>query len=129
MHDVDFFPSSADGSATNSAIEKWHLGVAAGLKANNLDVGIAKNYKNWMGEVGCVDVEERIFYWPTNTWPKDPHLKRIGLLFREDLLQAVGGVKTPLMAGLGMTLEEVNAFGEEAKKDIVDKRIHAYYVM
>ena len=40
-----------------------------------------KEYKGWMEEIGFVDVQEKPLRWPVNTWPKDPHLKKLGLCF------------------------------------------------
>lgn len=37
-----------------------------------------ESVKAHMIGAGFVDVEVRDFCWPTNAWPKDPELKRIG---------------------------------------------------
>ena len=38
----------------------------------------AANYKQWLEEAGFEDVQQFIFKWPINTWPKDPRMKEIG---------------------------------------------------
>jgi hypothetical protein len=35
-------------------------------------------YKKWMEDAGFVDIEEKVYKRPSNTWPRDPHLKEIG---------------------------------------------------
>jgi hypothetical protein len=44
-----------------------------------LDWYKAAKYKAWLEEAGFVDVQEMHFAWPINTWPKNPHLKRLGI--------------------------------------------------
>ncbi len=63
------------------------------------------------------------------TWPKDPHMKKIGLWFQEDLLGLVNNFQLPFIKALGWTLEELKKFQVEVKKDVHDRRIHAYQVM
>lgn len=39
----------------------------------------ATYYKQQMIDAGFVDVIEKKYIWPSNQWPKDKHLKEIGM--------------------------------------------------
>jgi hypothetical protein len=98
MQDGDFPARSDDDSLPNSNLGKWHSDIIAGYIAMGRgDLGIVKHYKRWMEEVGFVNVEEKIFFWPVNTWPRDPHLKKLGYWYGQDLLGLVSGLKAPLV--------------------------------
>jgi hypothetical protein len=80
-------------------VEKWYNHVMEGSTKLGLDFCGVKNYKKRMEEAGFVNVEEKLFVWPINTWPKDPHLKSLGFWWNHDLLNLVEGLKPPLMRG------------------------------
>jgi hypothetical protein len=82
-----------------------------------------------MEEVGFVEVEEKCFVWPINTWPRDGHLKRLGKWYGKDLGELVKGLKAPLIKELGWSLEEVEKFHVDVLKDVDDRNIHAYHIM
>jgi hypothetical protein len=65
----------------------------------------------------------------SQTWPKNSHLKKLGFWFQHDLLELINGFKQPFIRGLGWTLEEVEKFQVEVKKNVIDRNIHAYQVM
>lgn len=130
MQDADFPGKANDDSLNNTNLGKWYTYLMEVFgKLLGRTVEIAKNYKGWMEEVGFVNVEEKIFFWPTNTWPRDPHLKKLGFWYGKDFPELVTSMKPPLMKGLGWTLEEVDAFLELVRKDIADRNVHAYHVM
>jgi hypothetical protein len=98
MQDGDFPARSDDDSLPNSNLGKWYSNIIAGLLAlGRNDMGIVKHYKRWMEEVGFVNVEEKIFFWPVNTWPRNPHLKKLGFWYGQDLLELVTTLKGPLV--------------------------------
>lgn len=63
------------------------------------------------------------------TWPRDPHLKKLGFWYKHDLLEVVEGFKPPFLRGLGWTLDQLTVFQGEVKKDLMDRKIHAYQIM
>lgn len=129
MQDGDWPARCTDGTLDNTALDKWYSGVQAGFAAMGRDAGIVKRYKDWMGEVGFVEIEEKLFYWPINTWCKEPHLKRLGVWFRHDLLELVDTLTPSVFKKSGMTVDEVREFQEEVKRDVSDRKIHAYHIM
>lgn len=37
-----------------------------------------KFYKEQLAEAGFTNIEEKIYKWPSNPWPKDPKYKELG---------------------------------------------------
>jgi SAM-dependent methyltransferase len=129
MQDIDFPARGADDSFTGTTLEKWYNNILAGAAAMGRDLGIVKHYKHWMEEVGFVNVQEKIYRWPVNTWPRDPHLKKLGFWYQHDLLELITGLRPPLTRGLGWSVEEIEVFLVDVRKDVKNRDIHAYHIM
>ena len=81
FHDVDPGFYSDDGTIPkNSSAAQWSDLFYEGCKKINHRIPEVAEYKTLMEEAGFVDVQARILKRPTNTWPKDKKLKRIGLV-------------------------------------------------
>lgn len=88
---------------------------------------VAVNLKSWFEEVGFVDVQERLYKLPMNTWPKDEEFKELG---RYQFAQYMDALK-PYALGLlvevlGWTLEETEVFLIGVRQDIGNRRYHGY---
>jgi len=88
-------------------VEKWYNHVIEGGANLGRDLCMAKNYKKWIEDAGFVNVEEKLFIWPINTWPKDAHLKKLGFWWNHDLIDLVEGLKPPFMRGCKFLLREL----------------------
>lgn len=82
-----------------------------------------------MEEIGFVDVQEKLLKWPVNTWPKDPHLKKLGLWFQHDLLEGLNSTRAVLTRTLGWSDERVEAFLVHVGNDLRNIKVHAYKTM
>jgi len=86
-----------------------------------------RQYVEWMEEIGFEDVVERTFYWPTNPWPKDKHLKLIAVYVQENLSQVTKAVSFRMMSQYkGWSQERVDKFLVDVGRDIFDPKLHAY---
>lgn len=68
-----------DDSWNGTELQRWTNLTLEGAAKMGLDWYKAAKYKAWLEEAGFVDVQEMHFAWPINTWPKNPHLKRLGI--------------------------------------------------
>ncbi|KXH44122.1 hypothetical protein CSIM01_04426 [Colletotrichum simmondsii] len=83
-----------------------------------------------MVEVGFEDVECRRYKWPTNPWPKDPKYKELGAWNYENMAPHWEAfIMAPLTRALDWTREEVLVLAMEARKDLGDRNIHAYFTI
>jgi hypothetical protein len=63
------------------------------------------------------------------TWPKEPHMKRLGYWGALDLIELITNLKVPLTRGRGWSPEEVEKAQIQAKKDFWKRRIHSYFFL
>jgi ubiquinone/menaquinone biosynthesis C-methylase UbiE len=69
---------------------------------------VARHLKDWYEDAGFVDVQERVFWGPIGTWPKDHDLKALGRWWQENLLMGLQGFSLGYFSRvLRWTAEEV----------------------
>jgi hypothetical protein len=130
MQDMYLKPHSADGTVNNTALSRWNEKLIEGAARIGRNWHCVPHYADWMREAGFVDVVERVYYWPGNTWPKGKKQKVLGSLALMDSLEAVEAVSMAVLTrGLGMSAIEVADMLVDVKRDLQDKRIHSYYPM
>jgi hypothetical protein len=119
-----------DSFLESSPLFQWSIAVNEGFKAAGRELTMGPKLKDWMTQAGFTQVTEMTYKWPINDWPKDKTYKTIGLWSRENtlgLLQAVA--MAPLTRFLGWSMQEVEVLLAGARKDLADRRIHAYWNM
>ncbi|CCF45655.1 methyltransferase [Colletotrichum higginsianum] len=131
LNEGDAVPLSDDGTLTEDsslmkAVRLWCEALAA-LGSPFEDVG---RLVGVMKDVGFEDVHINCFKWPTNPWAKDHRHKELGIWNYENLSPNLEGFfMAPLTRGLDWTREEVLLLAMEARKDLGNRNIHAYYKM
>ncbi|KAK4186210.1 secondary metabolism regulator LAE1 [Podospora australis] len=104
------------------------LGEAA-AKANHAFVDL-DSLKGLLQEAGFVNVVEARYKWPSNSWPKDPKYKEIGMWNNENICNGIEGfLMAALTRALGWKKDEVDVLAAKARKDVCDRNIHAYWPM
>ena len=87
-----------------------------------------RRYKEWFEDAGFETVTEHRLKVPTNSWPKDPRLKIVGVFERENLLQGLDVICSRVFQkGLGWSRDEVLVLVAKMKKDIKNTKYHGYY--
>ena len=71
-------------------LEWAKLGDKAAMEADR-PLRIANRMKKWYEAEGFVDVQERVFKLPMNTWPRDKHLKTLGSMAEDNWLAGLQG--------------------------------------
>lgn len=81
MHDIDpGFYSDDNTIPEDSSAAQWSDLFYEGCQKINHRIPSLSEYKTLMEEAGFVDIQVQVLRRPTNTWPKDKNLKRIGLV-------------------------------------------------
>jgi len=117
---------SADGTLDNTTLLEWCNKTLEGSSKVGRTWADPKKYKSIMEDVGFVEVTERRFKWPLNTWPKDPKLKELGMWVREDMAEILPAVKKVFTAGLGWSSDDADSFIARAKVDLMNRDIHGW---
>ncbi|KAK1704706.1 methyltransferase domain-containing protein [Colletotrichum lupini] len=129
LNDIDAIPLSDDGTLTEECTLKksfslWSEAIAIlgspFEKFNRLEGVLA--------EVGFEDVRVERFKWPTNSWPKDPKFRELGIWNHENIAPHLEGMfMAGITRGLEWTEQEVHELAVKARRDFDDTSIHAYF--
>ncbi|RDW58896.1 S-adenosyl-L-methionine-dependent methyltransferase-3 [Coleophoma cylindrospora] len=112
---------------SGSALKKWGDCILEASIKGGRPINSPKSYKSLLQTAGFTDVVEKIYKWPTNTWPKDKDLKTIGLWQHENATSGLHAFSMALFTRfLGWSREEVENFCADVQKDLRDTKIHAY---
>ncbi|KAF4472630.1 hypothetical protein FALBO_469 [Fusarium albosuccineum] len=129
LQELDIFAKSDDGSLTaEHALSKWltlihGASVQLGRPYQDID-----GLKSRMAEAGFTDIVETIFKWPMNTWPQDHKYKELGAWQKENMNLGLESFSMALLTRAhDWTKEQVDALLDEVRKDLINKRIHAYW--
>ncbi|KAL2214479.1 S-adenosyl-L-methionine-dependent methyltransferase [Sarocladium strictum] len=115
------------------AMHKWAVLLEEGFAANGHSMRTALSYKEWLTDAGFVDVTVVKEKWPTNSWPKDPKYKQVGMWTYENGVAALQALSLAIFTrpkdegGLGWRMEEVELLLAQVRKDFKDRSIHAYW--
>jgi hypothetical protein len=140
--------TSDDGTLTEDlAASKWVNHLMEGCKAIERPFDGAIKYKEQLEAQGFVNVQQVVFKWPQNKWPKDKKHKELGRwrriqLVDKSMLTSVGiwtlenissglhGLSSAVFTRvLGWSAEELEVLLSQVRNDIKDTRIHAYWPM
>jgi SAM-dependent methyltransferase len=117
-----------DDTLEGTSLVKWNDEImnAAAMIGTSLDK--PWHYRQWMEEAGFVNVKEHVIPLPINQWPKDRKLKELGMWEMTNLLEGIEGFSVALFTKvLGWSRAELEVFLAQVRKDVQNRRIHAYW--
>ncbi|KAI9736300.1 MAG: hypothetical protein M1834_001186 [Cirrosporium novae-zelandiae] len=129
MQDI-IYPIKCDDDSMKdgSAVLEWSKTILKASEKMGKSLDQALQYRDWMRETGFVDIQETIYKWPVNTWPKGKKFKEMGMWTLENLMAGFQGLSMALLTrGLGWTRDEVEAYLVEARQDAKDRKKHGYF--
>jgi hypothetical protein len=119
-----------DSSFTGTSLEKWNHLLLEGLEKMGRNGRSAAKFRKQMEEAGFVDVVERKFALPGNPWAKGEKEKMLGLMQMTNILDGIHGMTVAMFTKiLGWSVEQVEVFLVDVRKDLQNKDIHFYYVL
>jgi hypothetical protein len=146
------FPTVVDDNSwpPNSALKEWGNLIVTAAANIGRAANSAESFLPQLKEAGFEDPVVFKSRWPTNKWPKDAHMKELGMfspLFppmgvccwwswwvgmwnNENLSRDVSGLSLGVFThGLGWTGDQVEAYLVNVRKEMNDTKIHSYYPM
>jgi hypothetical protein len=88
-----------DGTMTpESPVARWFGDMIRAAEAINRPIVVTALLRQALQEVGFVDVQERVYKIPLNSWPKDEHLKDLGRKWEVNMLQGLSGFSLSLLS-------------------------------
>ncbi|CEI69304.1 unnamed protein product [Fusarium venenatum] len=124
------FPAKSDDGTLkpNSPLHKWDELTAKGAKALGRSFSEAVNHEVRLKRHGFINVTRKAFKWPTNTWPKDPKQKEIGLWALANIERNLESISSFLLRqGLNMSQEEIVVFISQVRAEMRNTKVHAYW--
>ena len=121
-------PTCDDGTIpVDSDLKKWVDEWCEALKLLGRDAFLIEKFGERMRAAGFAQIQSKEFMLPLSPWPEDAQLKEIGKLNMYNVLQGLPGWSfRPFINGLGYSREEVEVLLSGVRKNIREKRIHAY---
>jgi SAM-dependent methyltransferase len=124
------FPAKSDDGTlkSNSPLHKWDELTVKGAEALGRPFSEAVNHEKRLKDQGFINVTRKAFKWPTNTWPKDPKYKEIGLWTLANIERNLESISSFLLRqGLNMTQEEIVVFISQVRAEMRNTKVHAYW--
>jgi hypothetical protein len=119
-----------DSFPPDSALKKWGDLILTAASNLGRSADSALLYKEQMESAGFVNVVQKIYKWPTNGWPKDKKMKELGMWNYANMGESTSGLSLALFTrGLGWSMEELEVFLIDVKKEMKSTKIHAYWNM
>lgn len=83
--------------------------------------------ETWLANQGFINIRRHRTKWPLNDWPRDKHYKEIGSLCFHNIDHGLEGLLLALFTRvLGWSKEETLLFCSRVRKQLRDRRTHAY---
>lgn len=119
-----------DDSLAGTHLERWNNLILEATAKIGLNGRCAAKFKKQMTEAGFVEVEEHKFALPGNPWAKGEKEKMLGLMQMTNILDGIHGMTMAMFTKiLGWSVEEVEVFLVNVRKDLQNKDIHFYYIL
>lgn len=129
FQDPGFPMVSDDGTLPDdSPLRRYDDYVCRAARNLGRPMDVAVGHHELLRRQGFVNVERKDFKWPSNTWPRHPRHKEVGLWTLANISGNLDSISNALFSyGLGMTQDEIDAFLVGVRRDLKDRRIHAYW--
>jgi hypothetical protein len=119
---------SDEQDISQTGIDQWYRTALKAFRVAGREVQIPQLYAQMLKDAGFEDVHEELFKWPLNTWPRDKHMKELGLWSRENIFDSIEAWSiVPFTQFLGLSVQEAHVSQARARASLRDTSIHAYW--
>ncbi|KAF0331223.1 methyltransferase domain-containing protein [Colletotrichum asianum] len=118
-----------DGTlAPDSALTRWSSLLMEACAKMGRPVTVPARFAQLLRDAGFEAVVEERRVWPLHEWPRDPHLRELGYWVYYNGLESVEASALALFTRvLGWTREEVLVFCAEVRRELKEKKAHAFW--
>ncbi|KAH7632727.1 S-adenosyl-L-methionine-dependent methyltransferase [Sordaria sp. MPI-SDFR-AT-0083] len=126
--ELNVLPVCDDGSMTDDyKLLQWAQDMDVASRAADRELIIGDDIKQWLEEVGFVDVQQMVLKLPVGGWAKEPRLKHLGMLWQRNLSGGLSGLSVGLLHRFGgKTVEQVEVDLVDVRNSMFDRNVHAY---
>lgn len=129
--ETDVYTRSNNNTVPNNAsLKEWERACIQAYISIRQQSTAPGHIKEWISEAGFIDIQERQFKLPINSWPKNSELKVIGRYQIVQYLEALSPFALGLLIEVaGWSRKRVEVFLVDVRKDISNRQFHAYYIV
>ncbi|KAH8649347.1 S-adenosyl-L-methionine-dependent methyltransferase [Xylariales sp. PMI_506] len=102
------------------AFIRWAVKCTEGAATMGRDLLCVKKYKQWLEEIGFVDVTERKFLVTSGEWAEDPKLRLVGRYVRQDVVEGIRSIGYKMLRLAGMTTDQIELLTNQCLIEIQD---------
>ncbi|KAH8666774.1 S-adenosyl-L-methionine-dependent methyltransferase [Xylariales sp. PMI_506] len=121
-----FHMFQANPDFPGNALQRWQAACFRGALAFGRDLTCVPKYKQWLEEIGFVDVTEKKVLWTIGEWASDPKLRLIGRYALQNTLEGIRGIGWKMLRAAGMSAEDIEALVNQCQAELRDPRNHNY---
>lgn len=105
---------------------QWNANLVVAARNKGQPFVTSDQVAGWMREAGFQDVVVQNYLIPTNPWPKDQKMKKLGMYMMINMLDGIEAFTLRLWTQqLGWSAEQIQIFLTEVRKDIKNRSIHS----
>ena len=127
LQDCDLEFTSDDGTLTEEHyFRKWNTIFIQGLASINRDANPGHKLRSYAEAAGFVNIRVELFKVPMGSWPKDPELKKTGMMNLIQMLDGMEGFSLKIFELAGWTQMETEVFLAHVRKEMKGNKSHTY---
>lgn len=129
FQDFDFQYYSDDGSLKPDCSTMKYLELLLGAaRKTGREPSPGPHLEGWVKEAGFQNIVHKKFRFPIGPWPRDRHLKTVGMYNLAQLLDGLEGFTLRLFCDvLGWDKQEVVVLLAKVRAEVKDPNLHAQY--
>ncbi|KAF4879215.1 Secondary metabolism regulator LAE1 [Colletotrichum siamense] len=127
FQDYNLMLDCDDGTLEGTEVWRWNDLMMDTCKMLNREAAPGPKLEDWVRATGFRNVRRQDFKVPQGPWPKDPHLRDVGMCNLVQTLDGLEGFTMKLFCGVrGWKPEEVLVFLAGVRKELKAGNIHSY---
>lgn len=127
LQETIFYFQAIDASIEGTALQRWNTLLLEGIQKMGRNATEAVRCKDWLTKAGFVNVSDKKFAVPMNPWAKGKAQKSLGAMQLANILEGVDGITMAVFTrSLGWSPDNVEKFLVDVRRDMEDRKIHAF---
>lgn len=127
LQDFDLEYTSDDGTLTDEhCFRQWNKLLLEGLAAIGRTGCPGRQLRGWAEEAGFIDIHEAKLKVPMGSWPKDPYLKKTGMMNLVQMLDGMEAFSLKTFDLLGWSRPETEVFLANVRREMKGNKFHSY---
>jgi len=120
--------SCDDGTVSpdNALVRFYNIMNQAFLRQYGMDLCYIEKVPSQLEQTGFVNIQRKIYHLPIGDWPKDKHLRTIGVYMREIIDEMLAAMAAKPFTEAGLDKAEVTELLQGVRSVLRNKRFHAY---